>query len=105
MAGRSWVNIVCRRVALPKLWRGVRNAALLSLSRAVPCLIALALATSPAAADAIKGEVSAVTENGFTRLVFVLSDDVEPQVRVANNVITVTFQRPVEINVDRISVN
>jgi hypothetical protein len=88
------------------MWRALQNAALRSLWRAVPCLIALALATSSAAAaDAIKGEVSAVTENGFTRLVFVLSDDIEPQVRVANNVITITFQRPVDINVDRISVN
>ena len=52
---------------------------------------------------AVKGEVSAVVENGFARLVFVTSEEVESQVRVANNIITISFQRPVDVTVDRIN--
>jgi tetratricopeptide (TPR) repeat protein len=76
------------------------------LLQAAAFLLLLVTATAPtAAADAVKGEVSAAVENGFARLVFVLSEDVESQVRVANNIITISFQRPVEINVDRIGMS
>ena len=84
--------------------RFVRTVAGRGLSRAVPFLIAFALATPPAlAADPIKCEVSAVVENGFARLVFVTSEEVESQVRVANNIITISFQRPVDVTIDRIN--
>src|SRR5262245_3321773 len=65
---------------------------------------AIALGTLPAAAvDAVKGEVSAAVENGFARLVFRLTEEVESQARLANNIVTISFQRPVDINVDRIN--
>ena len=106
MAGGLRVNNVCRRVALLHMRRTVRSAACGVLLRAAPFLLALVTATVPlAAAEAVKGEVSAVVENGFTRLIFALSEDIESQVRVANNIITVSFQRPVQINVDRIGIN
>ena len=47
--------------------------------------------------------MSAVVENGFARLVFVTSEEVESQVRVANNIITISFQRPVDVTIDRIN--
>lgn len=82
----------------------MRTVAGRGLSRAVPVLIVLATAMQPAlAADPIKGEVSAVVENGFARLVFVMAEEVESQVRVANNIITISFHRPVEVTVDRIN--
>jgi tetratricopeptide (TPR) repeat protein len=56
----------------------------------------------PAAADAVKGTVSAAVENGFARLIFNLGDDVDSQVRVANNIVVVSFDRPVDVNVDRL---
>ena len=65
-------------------------------------ILAAALFARPAAAQAVKGELTAVVENGFARLVFRLEEEVEAQVRVANNILTVTFQRPVNIVVDRI---
>jgi tetratricopeptide (TPR) repeat protein len=64
--------------------------------------IALLLPRPAAAADAVKGSVSAVVDNGFARLVFSLGSDVESQVKIANNVVVVSFDRPVDLNVDRI---
>ena len=58
------------------------------------------LGPPPAAADAVKGAVSAVVENGFARLVFTLGYDVESKVRLANNIVVVSFDRPVELNVE-----
>ncbi|MGH6767555.1 MAG: tetratricopeptide repeat protein, partial [Xanthobacteraceae bacterium] len=57
------------------------------------------------AAQSVKGEVSVAVENGYARLVFHLEDEVETQVRLANNILTVSFRRPVDIVVDRVSAN
>ncbi len=73
-------------------------------------LFALALAVfaaSPraASAQAVKGEVAATIENGFARLVFVLAEEVESEVRAANGVLIVNFRRPVELNLERLPVS
>lgn len=74
------------------------------LLKAALFFAALFLAMQPAAgAEQIKGEVTAVVENGFARLVFVMAEEVESQVRVANNIITISFQRPVDVTVDKIN--
>ena len=67
-------------------------------------LITVAL-PRPAAAQAIKGEVTAVVDNGFARLVFTLAEDVDSQVRVANGIIVISFKRAVEINIDKLNAN
>ena len=83
-------------------WRAGRPAVL--------CLVALLIASPlcvglvrPALAQALKGEVSATTENGYARLAFKFEDEIEAQVRLANNVVTINFPRPVDISIDRIS--
>jgi tetratricopeptide (TPR) repeat protein len=58
-----------------------------------------------AATQTVKGEVSAVAENGFVRLLFVLTEEVDAQARIANNVVTITFQKPVNIAIDRLGAN
>ena len=58
-----------------------------------------------ARAQAIKGEVSVTLENGYARLVFLLAEEVDAQTRIANNIVTVTFAKPVDVPVDRLSVN
>jgi tetratricopeptide (TPR) repeat protein len=66
----------------------------------------LSLALSPASAQsaqAVKSSVSASLDNGFARLLFMLGDDVTSQVKVANNVVVITFDRPVAISVDRLA--
>ena len=54
-------------------------------------------------AQTVRGEVSAAVENGFARIVFTLAEDIEPQVRVANGIVVLSFQRAVDINVDKLS--
>jgi tetratricopeptide (TPR) repeat protein len=68
-------------------------------------LVALSLwcgLARPAAAQALKGEVSATTENGYARLAFRFAEEITAQVRVANNILTITFPQPVDISIDRI---
>lgn len=89
------------RYALWTAWRAggsvVRHG--IALLIAVPLWCGLAL---PVAAQAVKGEISATTENGYARLAFRFSEEIAAQVRVANNILTITFPRPVEISIDRI---
>ncbi len=83
-------------------WRAGRPAVL--------CLVTLLIASPlcvgpmrPALAQALKGEVSATTENGYARLAFKFDDEIEAKVRIANNIVTINFPRPVDISIDRIS--
>jgi tetratricopeptide (TPR) repeat protein len=65
-------------------------------------LAILAALPRPSAAQPVKGTVSAVVENGFARLTFGLGTEIEAQARLANNIVVVTFDRPVDVNVDRL---
>jgi hypothetical protein len=62
----------------------------------------VAAGTVPATAQGVKGEVSAAVENGHARLVIRLAAEVESQARIANNVLTITFQKPVDVAVDHL---
>ncbi len=64
-------------------------------------LVLLALAC-PAAAQAVKGEVSTVVQNGYARLVFTLAQEIQSQVKVSNGILIITFEKPVDIRVDRL---
>ena len=57
----------------------------------------------PASAQALKGEVSATAENGYARLLFKFDEEIEAEVRLANNIVTINFPRPVDVAIDRIS--
>src|SRR5262245_3440031 len=102
MAGRSSLlrGLFARARAFVVAARGAGLARALAL---IP--IAAVLAPLPAAAQPVKGELSAVVENGFARLIFTLAEEVGAQVRVANGILAITFARPVEVAVDRLSVN
>ncbi len=65
-------------------------------------LLLFVSASSAFAADAIKGSVSAAVDNGFARLIFNLGTDVESQAHLSSNVIIVSFDRPVDLSVDRL---
>ena len=84
-------------------WRAGGPVAL----RLIALLIALPLwagVAPPAHAQApLKGEVSATAENGYARLLFKFEDEIEAQVRLANNILTINFSRPVELSIDRIA--
>src|SRR5579863_8902502 len=101
MAGRVTFAEVCFRQAkrrpAPRCPRIVAVLLLLLTLMAVALLF-----PRPAAADAVKGSVSAAVENGFARLIFTLGNEVESQVKVANNILVISFDRPVDVNVDHI---
>jgi hypothetical protein len=102
MAGRSdsLQGVFARAWAWLAACCGARGAFCLAAFLAVSVV-----AAPPASAQAVKGEVRAVVENGFARLVFTLTEEVDAQVRVANGIIAITFARPVEVAVDRLSAN
>ena len=64
---------------------------------------AVALPFPAAAQQPVKGQVSGTVENGFARIVFTLAEDVESQVKAGNGIIVISFRRPVDIAVDRLS--
>ena len=79
-----------------------RYAAVVMLLSAA-LLLLIGVMPPAAAAQQVKGEVRTAVENGFARLVFTLAEDVESQVKVANGIIVITFQRPVDISVDKVA--
>jgi len=89
---------------LSKILRFGRNVTFRALLLAVIAIAAIA-PPRPAAAQAVKGEISVTVENGFARFVLLFPEEVETQVRVANNILSISFQKPVAIAVDRISAN
>jgi tetratricopeptide (TPR) repeat protein len=100
MAGRAFAD-VCFRPARRRLAPRCPRIPAVLLSLQTLMSVALLL-PRPAAADTVKATASAAVENGFARLVFALGNDVESQVRVANNVVVISFDRPVDLNVDRV---
>ena len=98
----SDVKEVCVRNELQRApsWCTAIRCLLLALPIALS-----ALAPRAADAQAVKGEISATVENGYARLVFHLNEEVESQLRLANNIITISFQKPVDISLDRVSAN
>src|SRR6202140_5565064 len=101
MAGRVTFAVACfprarRKLAPPCL-------PVVAVLLLLQTLVAVALFPRPAAAaDAVKGTVSAAVENGFARLIFTLGNDVESQVKSANNIVVISFDRPVDLNADKV---
>ena len=81
-------------------WRAGRSAVL----HLIALLIVLPLGLAcPAAAQPLKGEVSTTIENGYARLLFKFADEIEAQVRLANNILTINFPRPIDVSIERIA--
>jgi len=77
----------------------IRNALALGL-----VLLTFALATpSRSVADPIKGGLNVDVSGGYARLVFDLNDEVDASVRMAGNVLIISFTKPVLVSVDRLS--
>ncbi|WP_404559150.1 tetratricopeptide repeat protein [Bradyrhizobium niftali] len=98
MAQKAAAGFVSRARALAwGLSRHVRKAPAL----ATILLVGL-IATSPARADAIRGEASFSAGGGFARLVIKLGEDVPSEVTTAGSILIVRFDRPVDVPVDRV---
>jgi hypothetical protein len=57
-----------------------------------------------AAAPPVKGDVSMAVRDGFARLSFRFAEEVASQVRVANGVMVISFKKPVDVLVEKLSV-
>jgi tetratricopeptide (TPR) repeat protein len=87
--------------AAPRLgWRVAAAALVLEIL----LLFSLGLAR-PARAEPIKADISADLSGGYARIVFRFSDEIDADVRMANNVLVVSFKAPVTVNVDRLYSN
>ena len=66
-------------------------------------LVFLALPFGARADDPIKGEVKAIADGGFVRLLFHFDEAVEPNVRVSGAIIVITFKKPVAVAVEKLN--
>src|SRR5215475_11517087 len=66
-------------------------------------LVGLTIAAPTLAADAVKGEASFSTANGYARLLFKFSEDVASEVTTAGSIVVIRFERPVEVAVERLA--
>src|SRR6187401_3558073 len=58
---------------------------------------------APLQAQAVKGDVSVSTKDGYTRIIVKLAEEVESTVRVAGGIVVVTFKRPVDFGIEKVS--
>jgi len=67
-------------------------------------LLSLALAApSSSRADPIRADLTVQVSGGYARLIFAFSGDVDASVRVAGNVLIISFAKPVLVSVDRLA--
>src|SRR6185436_19985974 len=57
---------------------------------------------APLQAQAVKGEVSVSTKDGYARIIVRLAEEVESTVRVAGGIVVVTFKRPVDFGIEKV---
>src|SRR5262245_55708248 len=70
--------------------------------------LALLVVGAPAAAagpEPIKGEISVDTSKGYARIVFRFTDEIDADVRLANQVLVITFKNKVSVPIDRLPLN
>jgi tetratricopeptide (TPR) repeat protein len=53
--------------------------------------------------DPVKATLAATVNDGYVRLVFDMSEYDDASVRLANNVLIITFKRPIDVSVDRLA--
>jgi tetratricopeptide (TPR) repeat protein len=72
---------------------------------AAAALLCLASFAAPGSADdePVKATLAATVNGGYARLVFDMSEYDDASVRVANNVLVITFTRPIDVSVDRLA--
>ncbi|HUI97159.1 MAG TPA: tetratricopeptide repeat protein [Xanthobacteraceae bacterium] len=66
---------------------------------------ALAPFAGPARAEPVRADISVDTSGGFARIVFRFSEEIDADVKLANNILVVTFKTQVSTNVDRLALD
>ena len=72
---------------------------------AAAALLCIAGFAAPGSADddPVKATLAATVNDGYARLIFDMSQYDDASVRVANNVLVITFKRPIDVSVDRLT--
>ena len=72
---------------------------------AAAALFCFASFAAPGSADdgPVKATLAATVNDGYARLVFDMSEYDDASVRLANNVLVITFKRPIDVSVDRLA--
>ncbi len=72
---------------------------------AAAALLCFASFAAPGSADddPVKATLAATVNDGYARLVFDMSEYDDASVRLANNVLVITFKRPIDVSVDRLA--
>src|SRR5690348_16028944 len=84
------------------LSRSVRRCLDRTLVPALILLVGLSCAL-PCRAQVVKGEAEFSAEKSYARLVFKLAGDVKCEVVTAGSIVVIRFERPVDVNVDRLA--
>src|SRR5262249_14526786 len=98
MAGKA-ITLTCMRAVYgmrspPRLhWRVLLVVVLIHALLVIGALLTLS-GIANAAPHLIRGDVTASTSNGYTRLIFRFADEPDPDVRVANGIIIISFKKP-----------
>ncbi len=80
-------------------------AAPILIKSAFIILFGLASLSAARADDPIKGEVKAVTDGGYLRLLFRFDEAVEATTRVSGAIVIITFNKPVSVAIEKLNVN
>ena len=72
---------------------------------AAAALLCCASFAAPGSADddPVKATLAATVNDGYARLVFDMSEYDDASVRLANNVLVITFKRPIDVSIDRLA--
>ena len=91
------------RRGIPQPAAGQHRPRVFTLAIAV-CAALMLLAAGPriAAASSAKAEVSGSVDNGHGRLVFSFTPEIDAKVRQAGNVLVISFDKPVDVAIERI---
>src|SRR5690348_10697678 len=81
---------------------GLRIVAVFAVIQLLLLLLLLLLYPTAAGAAAVSGEVAVSTKDGYARIVFTLSEEVDADVHLSNGILIISFKRPVDIPVTRI---
>ena len=90
------------RLRLASAWRALTFIVVLLLTLT---LLALSPLSAARADEPIKGEVKAVNDGGFLRLMFQFDQAVEATTRVSGAIVIISFNKPVALAVERLNVN
>ena len=98
-------RIFARRPARLRLASAWRTLIFIVVLLQTLALLALAPLSAARADEPIKGEVKAVNDGGFLRLMFQFDEAVEATTRVSGAIVIISFNKPVALAVERLNVN